>query len=34
MTRKIGIVGGGASGCSLAWALRKEETRGLCEVTL
>ncbi len=34
MTKKIGIVGGGASGCALAWALRRIETRGLCEVTL
>ncbi|MDQ3033271.1 MAG: NAD(P)-binding protein [Myxococcota bacterium] len=32
--KKIGVIGGGASGCSLVWSLMRPETENLCEVTL
>lgn len=32
--RKIGVIGGGATGCALIWALSKDETKHLVEMTL
>ncbi len=34
MAKRIAIVGGGASGCALAWALSRPETEALVELTL
>lgn len=32
--KKIAVVGGGASGCALAWTLMRPETQQLCDVTV
>ncbi len=34
MSKKVGVVGAGASGCSLAWALTQDEVRAKVDVTV
>lgn len=34
MPKKIAVIGGGATGCSLVWTLSQEETKNLVELTL